>query len=105
MTSEISALGFGIATVSVDTDRALVEAWGLLNPKERGGVAYPATVVLAPDATITWIEYEGMARRIRPAEMLAWLRVPSPGSHPPSPRPFWPRIQDWWRAITSPRGR
>ena len=103
--SEISALGYGIATVSVDTDRELVKAWGLFNPKERGGVAYPATVVLAPDSTIIWIQPEGLAKRIRPADLLAALRSPALMPHPPSPARLWPRLRDWWQAITSLRAR
>jgi peroxiredoxin len=60
-----------------DTQKKVVQAWGLLNAKEKGGIAVPAVALLGRDRRIRLMMVEGVATRVRAADLLAFLR-----SHP-----------------------
>lgn len=111
------ALGFKLAAISVDSpersertrqllvlpfpllsdpDRSQVKAWGLLNARERGGIAVPATFVLDARGCIQWMAVEKLAERTSPASLLAYLRGARTA---PASRRFFPRWRDWRRAL------
>lgn len=60
-----------------DTQKEVVRAWGLFNAKERGGIAVPAIVLVGRDRRFRLIMVEGIAARVRAADLLRFLR-----SHP-----------------------
>jgi peroxiredoxin len=60
-----------------DTQKEVVRGWGLFNAEEKGGIAVPAIVLLGSDRRIRLIRIEGVATRIRAADLLEFLR-----SHP-----------------------
>jgi peroxiredoxin len=60
-----------------DTQMEVVRAWGLFNPEERGGIAVPAIVLVGRDRRIRLMMVEGVATRVRAADLLRFLH-----SHP-----------------------
>jgi peroxiredoxin len=60
-----------------DAQKEVVRAWGLFNVEEKGGIAVPAIVLLGRDRRIRLIMIEGVATRVRAADLLGFLR-----SHP-----------------------
>ncbi|MGH9483397.1 MAG: redoxin domain-containing protein, partial [Terriglobales bacterium] len=82
-----------------DPERSVVTAWKLYNPRERGGIAVPATVVIGSDGRIQHMEREAMASRLRAVDLLAWLREPQAA---PRRRGIWPSWRDWCRALQLP---
>ena len=82
-----------------DSDRHLVRAWDVLNPAEHGGIAHPATAVVARDGLLTWFEREAMARRARPGDLLAFLE----GGGEPRTHGLRPRLRDFARALRGVR--
>lgn len=56
-----------------DTEKAVVRAWGLFNAEEKGGIAVPAALLIARDRRIQMAMVEGIATRVRAAELLASL--------------------------------
>jgi peroxiredoxin len=60
-----------------DTQKEVVRAWGLFNAEEKGGIAVPAVVLVGRDRRIRMIMIEGVATRVRAADLLGFLR-----SHP-----------------------
>lgn len=79
-----------------DVTHEVVEAWGLFNPKERGGIALPATVVLDASGVVQWWTREAMSRRARAGTVLAWIegRGALPRTHF-----FWPAWAAWRQAM------
>lgn len=118
---ELNALGIGVAALSVDSpsdsaalkaslgsgatflcdpERQVLPPWGLLNPHERGGIAYPATFVLDRDRTVRFRSLERTAARARIDGLLEFLRAGLQSPPPPSrPRIVLPRLADWAQAI------
>ena len=60
-----------------DTQKEVVRAWGLYNADEKGGIAVPAVVLVGRDRRIRLSRIEGVATRVRGADLLRFLR-----SHP-----------------------
>jgi peroxiredoxin len=56
-----------------DTEKAVVRAWGLFNAEEKGGIAVPAVLLIGRDRRIQMAMVEGIATRVRAAELLASL--------------------------------
>jgi len=79
-----------------DVTREAVQTWGLYNRRERGGIAVPATVVVDAGGVLRFSVQEGMARRLRASDLLAWL---GQRGSAPRPRGFWPGARAWWRAL------
>ena len=90
-----------------DTQKEVVRAWGLFNAKEKGGIAVPAVVLLGCDRRIRLIMIEGVASRVRAADLLEFLRAhPASGfsghdlhSGSQRQRVIFPLLVDWGRAI------
>jgi peroxiredoxin len=93
--TELTALGFGLAAISVDTPershaladqlllpfpllcdpaREVVQAYGLLNRDEKGGIAYPATFVLDRTRTVRFRSLDRLASRVDLDGLFAFLR-------------------------------
>jgi peroxiredoxin len=58
-----------------DTEKDLVRGWGLFNAKEKGGIAVPAVLLIGRDRRIQSVMIEGIAARVRAAELLTSLRA------------------------------
>jgi peroxiredoxin len=57
-----------------DTQTQVVRAWGLFNAKEKDGIAVPAVLLLGRDRRFESIMIEGVATRVRAADLLKLLR-------------------------------
>lgn len=79
-----------------DTKRETVQAWGLYNARDFGGIAVPATVVIGADGRVQMIAREGVTKRLRPEDVLAFAAA---GGEAPVEHGFWPGLRDWWRAF------
>jgi peroxiredoxin len=90
-----------------DTQKEVVRAWGLFNAEEKGGIAVPAVVLLGRDRRIRLIVVEGIANRVRAADLLEFLRAHpvsadlSDDLHSGSQRQsvIFPSLVDFWRAL------
>ncbi len=58
-----------------DTERQIVERWGLFNREEKGGIARPALFLLDRDRRVRVVSMDGEVTRVRAADMLAYLRA------------------------------
>ena len=89
-----------------DTQKEVVRAWGLFNAEEKG-IAFPAIVLLGRDRRIRSIMIEGVATRVRAADLLKFLRSdPAPAdsaddipSDAQRQRVIFPSLVDFGRAI------
>lgn len=68
-------------TMLCDPERALLRAWSLLNPRERGGIAFPATFVLGRGGAIVFRSLDRLTTRVDPGPVLEFLArwVDDPG--------------------------
>lgn len=90
-----------------DTQKEVVRAWGLFNAEEKGGIAVPASVLVARDRRIRLMMVEGVATRVRAADLLEFFRAhPIPAnsaddmaSNAPRQRVSFPSLVDVGRAI------
>jgi peroxiredoxin len=90
-----------------DTQKEVVRAWGLFNAEEKGGIAVPAIILIARDRRIRLMMVEGVATRVRAADLLEFFRAhPPPAdsgddlpSNPPRQRAIFPSLVDVGRAI------
>jgi hypothetical protein len=117
---ELTSLGLGLAAVSVDApersraliaqlglpfpllcdqSREVVQAYGLLNREEKGGIAYPATFVLDRARTVRFRSLDRTASRVDLGGLFEFLRggidAASPGT--PKRRGILPRLGDFVR--------
>jgi peroxiredoxin len=58
-----------------DTRREVVAAWGVINRKEKGGIAQPATFVLGRDRRVLLASVDGEFNRLDAAALLESLRA------------------------------
>jgi alkyl hydroperoxide reductase subunit AhpC len=56
-----------------DEDKTVITAFGLLNPDEHGGIAYPAIFVINADGTICYRSLDRTATRVNLKEVLDFL--------------------------------
>ena len=68
---EDGGLGFELLS---DTRRESLRAWGLLNARERGGIAIPAVFVLDTDGKIVYRSLDRTASRADVTSILIFLR-------------------------------
>ena len=94
-----------------DPERRVITSWGLLNPRERGGVAYPAVFVLAPGLRVRYRSLDETAARIQTGGLVEFLRAGSGSGTPKPPRqaPVLAGPVEYWKAIRNylktPRSR
>lgn len=119
---ELTSLGLGLAAISVDAPersralveqlglsftllcdpaRQVVEAYGLLNRNEKGGIAYPATLVLDRDRTVRFRSLDRTAARVELGGLFAFLREGPGATAPASPARarIIPRLGDLGRIL------
>ena len=58
-----------------DRSRKVITEWGLLNPREKGGIAIPATILIDRGGIIRLREQENTLARVPPAKMLEYVRA------------------------------
>jgi hypothetical protein len=136
--AQLTSLGVGLAALSVDTPerssaltkqlglpfpllcdpaRVVVEAWGLLNRNEKGGIAYPATFVIDTEARSRIVRLRSldrMASRVDLDGLFSFLRSGLESAAPPAPKRagILPRLGDFGRVtrnalrfgVRSPKG-
>jgi peroxiredoxin len=121
---ELTSLGLGLAAVSVDVPersraltaqlqlpftllsdagREVVQAYGLFNRSEKGGIAYPATFVLSRDRVVRFRSLDRVATRVDLAGLFAFLQ--SGVEHAPPDAPARSRVipaaRDWLRFMSN----
>lgn len=89
-------------TVLCDPTRSVVTAWGLLNTRERGGIAYPAVFVLDRARAVRYRSLDRTASRVDAGAVLAFLQGKSAA---PRRRAFWPGLRAFVGALRSVFGR
>jgi peroxiredoxin len=76
-----------------DTRREVITAWGLLNTRENGGIAFPAAFVIDRDRIVRFRAVEEMASRVDVAGLLSFIKGLAQGagaSIEPKRRGVWP---------------
>ncbi len=120
--AELSSLGLGLAALSVDEPersralaeqlqlrfpllcdpgREVVRAYGLLNEKEKGGIAYPATFVLDRERTVRFRSLDRTASRVNLEALFTFLRSGITSAPPATPARsrVRPTPRDWMRIL------
>jgi peroxiredoxin len=70
-----------------DSDRATIIEWGVLNAKEKGGIAIPSTFLIDRERTVRFASVEDMMMRVEPRAMLDLiLALPSGTAQVPRAR-------------------
>lgn len=87
--------------VLCDPERRVVAAWGLLNSREHGGVAFPAVFVVEPGLRVRYRSVDGTAARVHTGSLLEFLRASDGPAAAKAPRrvPVLAGPLDWWRGI------
>lgn len=76
-----------------DQRREVVKAYGLLNIREKGGIAFPATFVMDRERFVRFRALEDVASRVNVEELLALVRELGRGGEAattPRKRGVWP---------------
>lgn len=120
--SSFRAVGFDIAALAVDeptrsqaihqelrlpfpilcdTRREVIEAWGVINREEKGGIAQPAVFILDRDRRVLFGSVDGEFLRVGATVLLKSLgsRSSPAGSLAPRRQFVIARLSDWWRAV------
>lgn len=84
-----------------DTRREVIEAWGIINHKEKGGIAEPAVFVLDPDRRVLVGSVDGEFIRVGASALLESLRSRGAAANSPAPRKnfVFATLGDYWRAV------
>jgi hypothetical protein len=118
--AELTSLGLGLAAVSVDapersralaaqlqlpfpllsdSGREVVQAYGVYNRDEKGGIAYPATFVLGRDRVVRFRSLDRVATRVDLSGLFGFLHgglEQAPPGAPARSRVI-PAARDWLR--------
>jgi len=62
-----------------DRTRATIIEWNVLNSKEKGGIAIPATFLIDRERTVRFAKVEDMMMRVEPRELLEFIRAMKDG--------------------------
>jgi peroxiredoxin len=75
-----------------DTRREVISAWGVLNAKERGGIAVPSVFVIDRDLRLKMLAIEKTHQRVSPDDVLQFVRTmqSAAGANQPPLRPVRP---------------
>lgn len=84
-----------------DPNREVVEAWGLLNTREHGGIAFPAVFVIDRDRTVRYRSLDRTASRVNAEAVVAFLRSGVPAVGVPARTVIWPGFVLFFQAIFS----
>jgi len=69
----VARLGLSFPVLG-DPARAVVEAWGLLNRAEKGGIAHPAVFVLDRERRVRYFSHDEISKRVSADDVLAFVR-------------------------------
>ncbi len=81
-----------------DTGRRVISQWGLLNTRERGGIARPAVFVIDTSRIIRFAAADGVVRRVPASQIVSLLQQPSLAL-PVRRRVHVPLLSHWIKAI------
>jgi len=85
-----------------DQKREVITAWGLLNAKEKGGIAYPAVFILDGERTVRYRSLDRTAARVSTEAVLTFLRDGMTGStEQPKQQRIRPGLRTFATAILS----
>jgi peroxiredoxin len=83
-----------------DPARKIVTEWGLLNPREKGGIARPSVFVIDRDMRVHFASLDHDATRIPTETVVSFVLSGMPASPLRARRGLViPRLKDWFRAI------
>lgn len=57
-----------------DVEKKVIKRYGLLNPYEHGGIAYPAVFIIRPDGKIGYRSLDGTAKRVDISETIEFIK-------------------------------
>jgi peroxiredoxin len=57
-----------------DTERNVVKAWDIYNPREKGGIAKPAAFIIGSDLTVHFVSLDTVAVRVPASEIVRILQ-------------------------------
>ena len=63
-----------------DSNRATIIEWGVLNAKEKGGIATPATFLVDRERKVRFAKVEDMMMRVEPRDLLEFIRAMKDGN-------------------------
>ncbi|MDE3179100.1 MAG: peroxiredoxin family protein [Acidobacteriota bacterium] len=86
-------------TLLCDTQKTVITKWGVLNEKERGGIATPSVFVVDGDLRVRFGSVDRMGARIRASAIVDFLREGMQPEPVTSRRRVIPHPIDWLRAI------
>ena len=81
-----------------DTERRVVQEWGIYNPQERGGIAKPAIFMIAHDRSVRYVSVDTVATRVPASEIIRVLQATAE-RQPIRHKDYMPRLADWFRGI------
>ncbi len=84
-----------------DTRREVIQAWGVVNRKEKGGIAEPAVFALDRDRRVLVSSVDGEFIRVGALALLEFLRSRSAAADSLAPRKHFvfATFGDYWRAV------
>lgn len=96
-----------------DTERRVLAAWGILNEREKGGIAEPAAFVIDRERRVRFQSVDKSSSRVPTLAVVDFLRSGMEGSIAAQRSRNFPRVEDWMRAlrnavrhgVRSPRGK
>lgn len=66
-------------TLLSDSNRATIFEWGMLNAREKGGIAIPATFLLDRHRKVSFAKVEDTMMRVEPRDLLEFIRTMEKG--------------------------
>lgn len=85
-----------------DRNRETVQAFGVFNKGEKGGIAVPSVFVIDRAMTVRFRVIESVATRVRPSDLIAWVRALAQTAEAetlPRPRTINPGLRGFLRAM------
>ncbi len=97
--SEVVRRGLGLPfPILSDTERRVVREWGILNAREKGGIAKPAVFILAPGRFVRFVSVDEVESRVPAAEILRRVSQQDAGASARRKMIF-PSPATWFRAV------
>ena len=91
-------------SILCDTERRVVQDWGIYNPREKGGIAKPAVFVIDGDRTVRYCNLDHVATRV-PASEIVRVLGPVAGGQPLRRKVCLPQFGDFLRALRNKSSR
>ena len=81
-----------------DTERRVIQEWGIYNPREKGGIAKPAIFVIERDRTIRYGSVDTVAKRVPASEIIRVLQA-TVDRQSVRHKVYVPRLSEWFHGI------